>query len=62
MEIIRMTATHTAKLAELETLCFSEPWSEKALSEEIDNPAAYFVIESLRYRSHSMFSLHMWYG
>ena len=43
MEIIRMTATHTAKLAELETLCFSEPWSEKALSEEIDNPAAYFV-------------------
>lgn len=38
-----MTAAHTARLAELEKLCFSEPWSEKALLEEIKNPAAYFV-------------------
>ena len=38
-----MTAAHTARLAELEKLCFSEPWSEKALLEEIQNPAAYFV-------------------
>ena len=44
MNIIPMTAAHTAKLAELEKLCFSEPWSEKALSDEIDNPAAYFVV------------------
>ena len=43
MKIVPMTAAHTAKLAELEKLCFSEPWSEKALLEEIDNPAAYFV-------------------
>lgn len=43
MEIIPMTAAHTARLAELEKLCFSEPWSEKALLEEIENPAAYFV-------------------
>ena len=40
MKIVPMTAAHTAKLAELEKLCFSEPWSEKALLEEIDNPAA----------------------
>lgn len=39
-----MTAAHTAKLAELEKLCFSEPWSENALLEETDNPAAYFVV------------------
>jgi len=44
MKIIRMTAAHTAKLAELEKLCFSEPWSEKALLEETDNPAAFFVV------------------
>lgn len=44
MNIIPMTAAHTARLAELEKLCFSEPWSEKALSDEIDNPAAYFVV------------------
>ena len=43
MKIVTMTAAHTAHLAELEKLCFSEPWSEKALLEEIDNPAAYFV-------------------
>ena len=43
MEIVNMTAAHTARLAELEKLCFSEPWSENALLEEIDNPAAYFV-------------------
>ena len=44
MKIIRMTAEHTAKLAELEKLCFSEPWSEKAFLEETDNPAAFFVV------------------
>lgn len=43
MEIIPMTAAHTARLAELEQICFSEPWSEKALVEELNNPAAYFV-------------------
>ena len=31
-------------LAELEKLCFSEPWSEKSLTEEIDNPAACFLV------------------
>ena len=44
MNVIPMTAAHTARLAELEKLCFSEPWSEKALLEEIDNPAAHFVV------------------
>lgn len=43
MQIILMRAEHTARLAELEKLCFSEPWSENALLEEIDNPAAYFI-------------------
>lgn len=43
MQVISMQAEHTARLAELEKLCFSEPWSEKALLEEIDNPSAYFV-------------------
>ncbi|MBO5254128.1 MAG: ribosomal protein S18-alanine N-acetyltransferase [Clostridia bacterium] len=38
-----MRAEHTARLAELEKICFSEPWSEKALLEETENPAAFFV-------------------
>lgn len=39
MQIVSMTAEHVSRLAELEKLCFSEPWSEKGLTEEIDNPA-----------------------
>ena len=43
MEIVRMAACHIPQIAALERLCFSEPWSEKSLSEEIENPAAYFI-------------------
>ncbi len=42
MEIVPMTKEHTAALAELERLCFSHPWSRKALEEEIQNPDACF--------------------
>ena len=38
-----MSAAHTVRLAALERLCFSEPWSENALAEEIENPAACFL-------------------
>ena len=38
-----MAACHIPQIAALERLCFSEPWSEKSLSEEIENPAAYFI-------------------
>ena len=44
MQIVSMTAEHVSRLAELEKLCFSEPWSEKGLTEEIDNPAACFLV------------------
>ncbi len=44
MQIVSMTAEHVSRLAELEKLCFSEPWSEKSLTEEIDNPAACFLV------------------
>lgn len=37
-----MTRDHTAALAELEQICFSRPWSRKALEEEIQNPDACF--------------------
>ena len=38
-----MTREHTELLAELEKLCFTRPWSQKALLDEVDNPNAYFV-------------------
>ncbi len=37
---------HVKTVAELEKECFSEPWSEKSLLEEIDNPDAYFIVET----------------
>ena len=43
MEIVRMQACHVPQIAALERLCFSEPWSEKSLLEETENPAAYFI-------------------
>ena len=44
MQIVSLTAELVSRLAELEKLCFSEPWSEKSLTEEIDNPAACFLV------------------
>ena len=44
MQIIPMTAAHIAALAALERACFSDPWSEAGLSEELDNPHAVFRV------------------
>lgn len=43
MKIIPMEEKHTEKLAQLEQLCFSRPWSREALLEELENPAAVFL-------------------
>lgn len=44
LEILPMQAGHLAALAELERHCFSRPWSEAALAEELENPAACFLV------------------
>lgn len=41
-----MREEHIKAVARLERECFSEPWSEKSLLEEIDNPDAYFIVET----------------
>ena len=43
MQIVKMEKEHCEILAELEKLCFSRPWSRKALEDEVANPRAYFV-------------------
>lgn len=45
MEIIiaPMEPRHIPILAELERQCFAEPWSEKSLREELENPQAVFL-------------------
>ncbi|MBQ8598774.1 MAG: ribosomal protein S18-alanine N-acetyltransferase [Oscillospiraceae bacterium] len=42
-----MSAQHIPALAELEKQCFADPWSEKALSEELTNPSAVFRVALL---------------
>lgn len=44
MTIGNMREEHVAALAELEKVCFPEPWSEHALREELHNPAALFLV------------------
>ena len=44
MEIVAMTAQHISALAALERVCFSDPWSEAGLSEELQNPHAVFRV------------------
>ena len=44
MQIVPMTAAHVAALAALERACFSDPWSEAGLAEELSNPHAVFRV------------------
>ena len=42
--IISMTSEHIPQIALLEKDCFSSPWSEKALSEELNNENSHFLV------------------
>ena len=42
--IISMTSEHITQIALLEKDCFSSPWSEKALSEELNNENSHFLV------------------
>ena len=33
----KMNASHVAQVAQLETICFSDPWSEKSVASELEN-------------------------
>ncbi len=44
IKIVPMLAEHSSRLEEIEKLCFSTPWTEKQILDELENPlAAYFV-------------------
>ena len=42
--VVPMNPSHVAALAQLEARCFSEPWSEAALQEELSNPCSRFLV------------------
>ena len=39
-----MNECHVAQVAELETLCFSDPWSEKSVASELENKLAHWLV------------------
>lgn len=44
MEYKRMMPEHVAQVAQLEAMCFSSPWSEKAVSGEVSNPLSLWIV------------------
>ena len=44
IEIMPMEQTHVPQIAQLETLCFSEPWSEASVASELSNPLSCWLV------------------
>ena len=44
MIIETMNVSHVAQIAELEKICFSDPWSEKSIASELNNALALWLV------------------
>ena len=44
MEIVKMTDAHVASIAEIEKLCFSDPWSERSIASELTNRLSLWLV------------------
>ena len=44
IEIIEMTQAQVAAVADLEKICFSDPWSERSVASELDNPLSLWLV------------------
>lgn len=44
MRIVKMQPEHVAFVAEMERQCFSDPWSEKSVASELNNPLSLWLI------------------
>lgn len=44
MEIVNMSEVHVPAVAELEKLCFSDPWSINSISTELTNPLSTWLV------------------
>lgn len=44
MRIIRMNKDHVSQIAHLEAQCFSDPWSEKSIASELENPLSLWLV------------------
>lgn len=44
MEIVEMNPAHVAQVAELERVCFNDPWSEKSVASELENELSLWLV------------------
>lgn len=44
MIIRRMNLEDVSAIAELEKVCFSDPWSENSIASEVENPLSYWLV------------------
>ncbi len=44
IEIIQMDEAWTGRVAELEKVCFSTPWSEQSIAQELHNPLSLWLL------------------
>lgn len=44
IKIVKMTHAHVSQIAEIEKLCFSDPWSENSISSELDNRLSFWLV------------------
>ena len=44
MIIEKMNSSHVAQIADLEKICFSDPWSEKSVASELENKLAFWLV------------------
>ena len=44
IEILKMDETHVPAIAEIEKLCFSDPWSESSISGELNSRLSYWLV------------------
>ena len=44
MDIVRMNENHVVDIAQIEKLCFSDPWSENSITYELTNPLSLWLV------------------
>ena len=44
MILEKMNSAHVSQIAELEKICFSDPWSERSIASELDNKLAFWLV------------------
>ena len=44
IEIKKMTEAHVTQIAQIEKLCFSDPWSEKSVASELNNRLSLWLV------------------